>query len=323
MNRNEFFENLRNELAIMPASDIDDVICYYEELFNEKNGTDEEIIESFGSVKNIANNILREANLLEKVSNNEFNKSSEINRFESIIIECKNIKLDIIQTDMFKIEMDCADQAYFSKIKYSVENNVLKITEPFIDRFLTLNLSKTSKQINIKLSIPVNHKLNKLSINTTIIESSLDNLIIDTVNIKCISGDFKISNLESSNFIYSGVSGDLELNNSDTTNLSLKTINGDLYTQNINCHDIASLSTVNGDIYMKKIECKKISFGSVSGDVDLDINNCCFDLGYSISSISGDININNETFKNRFSRASDNDYYINGKSVSGDITIKY
>ncbi len=62
MTKQEFLNELRRELSFLPADEIEEAIEFYDEYFNDAEGSEEQIIAGLGSPKKVAENFYKEYN---------------------------------------------------------------------------------------------------------------------------------------------------------------------------------------------------------------------------------------------------------------------
>lgn len=70
MTKKEFLDELRKELGFLPTEDVNDAIKFYDEYFNDAEGTEEQIINQLGSPKRVAQSFYREYNYKKYSQNN-------------------------------------------------------------------------------------------------------------------------------------------------------------------------------------------------------------------------------------------------------------
>ncbi|WP_042275311.1 DUF1700 domain-containing protein [[Clostridium] dakarense] len=76
MNKNQFIEELRNKLKMLPESEIDNAISYYIEYFEDASiGNDVDVVSEFGSPSSIASQILADYAVKDNKESKKFGKS--------------------------------------------------------------------------------------------------------------------------------------------------------------------------------------------------------------------------------------------------------
>ena len=109
---------------------------------------------------------------------------------------------------------------------------------------------------------------------------------INKVDSTTLSGDVTIINIMSDSFHMQSMSGDVRAEDSSISNFSLKSTSGDVYTSRIKS-SIINTSSKSGDV-RGAAEAKEWRASSVSGEVSLTAE--C-DAFIKVSSVSGDVNL--------------------------------
>ena len=88
MNKTEFLEKLKNELAGLPENEIDERLAFYEEMIDDKiedGASEEEAVKSIGSVTDIANQIISEIPFL-KLTKSKIKQKGRLSVWENVLL---------------------------------------------------------------------------------------------------------------------------------------------------------------------------------------------------------------------------------------------
>lgn len=286
-----FLKELREILTLNNYNDVDETIEYFKELILDsiENGqSEEEVIESLGSAKEVAYTIIGD-------------KKIRIDETTSNVVSIEAISADInIDTyDGDKINVECNN----SKFEVRNVNGSIYIKE--IKKIFIISINKSKD--NIYIHIPKNYKLNKM-------------LLIGVSSDIDIKGDFFIDELK-----IKTVSGNIKINKLDSNAISINTVSGDVRINDIKTND-ANVSTVSGDITSETIKCISFNGKAVSGDVNfegavdkLNLNTKSGDINVLIDGLEEDYHIECKDMADK--KIADKSLILN--SITGDINYSF
>ncbi len=327
MNKQEYLNALRQRLGSYPPAFIDEITDAFEEHFleGESEGlSEEEVIESLGTVDEVAENI--------RMMNNEQYHERPSVQIEATIREASHMINEGI-----------------SALRESSQNSVLKDMTMLDGSFEVIDI-EARHNVDIRLFpadvlsfrfIPVRHMLfgnhaelftrgegdtavfevpegnGKLDISVPpgikvihAVSGSGDiyarNLMLDELNAEGHSGDIKIYTSECRLLNVSTVSGDIRFDNSISAAMKLSAVSGDIDVKKSSGK--ADCGTVSGDIDIKQHDGEQIRVHAVSGDLEIHSNA----LLVSAETLSGDIDLD---LLGRFDT-------VTASSKSGDITCR-
>lgn len=283
----EFLKELREILTLNNYGDVDEIIEYFKELILDsiENGQSEkEVIETLGSVKEIAYSIIDD-------------KKIKINEDTSNVINMETISADI-NIDTYEgneISVECNSD------KFEVKNDNGSIYIKEIKRRFEFSISK---KVDIFIHIPNDYKLNKINLSGISSDVELNgDFFVDELKIKTVSGDIKINKLECGILNITSVSGDVLVNDAKVNDANVVTVSGDIDNASIKCNTYYG-KTVSGDVEFKG-EVDTLKLNTKSGDINACINGLqedyhveckesadkkISDKSLLLNSISGDIN---------------------------------
>lgn len=250
MNREEYINELKKALAEKEIDNIDEIIDKYQKRFEigyKAGMTDEEIIDSLGSVDDIVNSYTR-------VDEPKYTYDLEIS---DVLIS--DLYIESIDEDGFNINIS---EELNDKLDIKTDNNRIQIRNKF-----NRSIFKKTKG-TLTLQIGKNITFNQVSLNFTSTDCHIDKINCKAIAINIVSGDIEADLINADIIKISSVSGDANIIRMSANDVSVSTVSGDFDIKNINAVD-AKISTISGDINLTgRIDNK--SFSSISGDITMN-----------------------------------------------------
>ncbi|MBO6055215.1 MAG: DUF4097 family beta strand repeat protein [Oscillospiraceae bacterium] len=161
-----------------------------------------------------------------------------------------------------------------------------------------------NKDLEVHLPISFSDRFTLLSLRTVSADVDLHDFQVHTLNLSTTSGDITARNLTAGSFSAAGASSDMELS-LDAQDMDLKTNSGDIELRSA-AGGSAAIRTVSGDmdiagnyrsLHLQTVSgdlsfdgsCEEISAGSVSGEVELDLQD--WPVQIQTFTTSGDVDI--------------------------------
>lgn len=253
-----FLKELREILELNNCDDIDETIEYFKELILDsiENGqSEQEVIESLGSVKDVAYSIIGDKKI--KIDEDD-SKTIKVETLSA------NVNIKNCERNQIKVEYD--------KTKFELNNDSdhLYIKEIKKDSIFSFRINN-SKESEVNIYIPTSYKLDQAHIIT--VSGDINNegyFNSNELKLKTVSGDAKISNIESNDIFINTVSGDVKLNNILANNINCQTVSGNINSEGVR-NDAYNNKTVSGDIEFIG-ESNHLNFSSKSGDINVSID---------------------------------------------------
>jgi DUF4097 and DUF4098 domain-containing protein YvlB len=254
----------------------------------------------------------------QKDNNNEtlnldLNFSENSNNVENIDIIIIGSNVEFITTENSNIDIKWTGEI--------IAENALKRFQPEItrDKKTVKVIMKTNKKYNngnskykstVKIEIP-NKVFNQISVNTVSGNVKNTNLIkSDNFQLKTVSGDGKLINIQSEKSHFATTSGDVSINSITVKDFTAKTVSGDFKIKNLESSNI-SFNSTSGDLNIEMMKANDVTAKTVSGDIKIDKVNAENKL--MINTVSGDVKLGSD-YKNPFT--------FNFNTVSGKFSNK-
>lgn len=234
---------------------------------------------------------------------------------DDVIVKYSTKENGSLEVDENKNSVDIKE-----KTKKSLFFFYFKNESPTLSIYLPSNYSQdlSLKSISGKIESYNNLNLNNLEINTT--SGDLYFLDIKTNNelsIKTLSGAIKLENVTSNEIDFSSTSGEIETYTLKSNNIDISNISGEIYVDKIYADNI-NVSVTSSDVELDYLDIiNQIDLKSVSGDIDLILNDKNYK--YMAKTTSGIISIDKTEYDNNFSTSEG--LPVNLKTVSGEINI--
>lgn len=171
-----------------------------------------------------------------------------------------------------------------NKYQVGVKEETLKINQGKINRFC---IGFCSIDHRIVLYLPEVYakdmKIHSVSGDITTREELVSNLDFQTV-----SGDMEVESVQS--LKAKTTSGDIEIVKAG--DVSLETVSGDIEVENLTLTKNGTIKTTSGDVSIEKTNNIHVITDTTSGDIEVENNNQHASKELSISTTSGDINVN-------------------------------
>lgn len=301
MNKKEFLNALEYALRNLNGEVRNDILKDYEEHFEigaMKGKTEEEIAEELGNVDDIAEEYL---SYIKNDRNNDFKEEKRKYNSQDVISSLDNIneiEINVSSTDVV-IRQGNYDEFYavydgafddnvriesFEKngrLVINTKQNKKNMFFGFISRDQTLEINIPEgyrKNIIIKtisgdIEIEGYMEAEKINIESTSGDCSIESANAESLRINSTSGDFNADKIISKDCKLSSTSGDIEIEYFEG-GLKADSTSGDL---EIVCGKIVErleLATISGDIDLSVSEEEEFSLSAktLSGDVDVDIS---------------------------------------------------
>lgn len=312
MNKNEYLNSLKDKLISLDCQNVDEIIEKYSKRFElgyKASMSDEEIIDSLGSVDYIAS-----LETINKVDNNESNSNTKIVDIDLELEYFANFEIrENDNADAINLEIDSEALEYVDFVKNNNEVSLKTKKEKknvFINGFVN---SRIEGKYHGCLLIGKNIGLNNVRIVSTSgeLDIQIPLNVLNNVNVTTTSGDVSFKAINASEVKITSTSGNVKGNTINTLkgDLGINTTSGDIDIEAINCKETIKCNLTSANIEFKDVNCKGLTYNSTSGDVEIETIKA--DEKIVINTVSGDVII----------RHSDCNAY-NMNTVSGDITIQ-
>lgn len=145
------------------------------------------------------------------------------------------------------------------------------------------------------------------------------------LNIKTVSGEVYLSEVNAETGDLTSTSGTLELRNTNIPKLNLKTVSGEIIVDRLDTEDVTAKST-SGSISFNEVLTKLLRFDTVSGEIDfqgsyqdltasstsssINVTDQIAPTGFQVKTVSGEVILTMPSFDN---------FKLYKKTVSGDF----
>ena len=248
---NEYLASLREELYLVNADNIFEILDYFEEMISDRleNGEDLDVIlNELGDPKQLASNFSSEE---KKIVKNSDAIHLEYDNLKDLEIDIQNYNLKILRNDNDKVLVEYEENANY-KLDIDYNRGSLYIEQKGIG--FDLN------RIRHRLSCSMIEKLN-LSI-------YVPNTYNEKIEIDNVEGDIDICHLTLKKLEIDNVSGDINIKDITCKEFELDNVNGDVKLDDCSIR-LLYIDVVNGDTNIDNIDFKTIDIESVNGDVDI------------------------------------------------------
>jgi DUF4097 and DUF4098 domain-containing protein YvlB len=142
------------------------------------------------------------------------------------------------------------------------------------------------------------------------------------ISLKSVSGDIKALNLPAIMLSARTTSGEIKLSGviPYVTIIEANSVSGNIDASNFAWPQL-SAETISGNINISGVAGAKTSAKSVAGDVRMQLSGKLADYAYDLSSISGDIRINNQRSSSPARSSNQADSQITGHTTSGNLRL--
>lgn len=331
-----FLEELERLLSELPERERQDIVIDFAEHFREaqeRGRTEEETIQSLGSVQAIAEEIVAEYRA-RPIGSNEIASEPAvplhdwIEREEAAIqlIDIHARSVDVIVESHKSDRIECwlsGNDDEDLELKQYVEGSNYKIVliEKQAKRFFNLFKLPMHRHLTVKIpetyaqsvAVELNSgdvELNRLTADRLEIRANSGDIEVrecvwNTVRIQADSGDVELKRLTAREMFVGTNSGDLEIEYIQAKQLHVGTDSGDLEGSHLECGRI-DLNVNCGDVELSHISGQVMKLEVNSGDVELEKAN----IGeITVSAVSGDIELERVYG------------YLQVTAVSGDIEL--
>lgn len=345
MTKEQYIQELKQELSIYPTSFQNDILEAFEEHFNsglEAGQTEEEIMTTLGSIEEVMENI-REMEGTPVVLANQKRKQKTRNEYKDDFKQ--NIK-DTVKQSLVDIDIEGIIKESMHSVKEALEdinfefetvfdNEIIEPETEDIDlsecTSIIINCPKSSCDIEV---VPDDHTHYQFSSRKQLFSSTRGQLLprfqngilmlsmnpvnaagklmlfidenVTEIKAKTTSGDMDITNVNLDDFTYSSTSGDINMTNVTTNQTVISCTSGDIDINHLTGQ--LQIQTTSGDVCINNLDSEQFLCRTISGDVEC--NGTCEEV--SILTVSGDIETNFEQPTNE----------ITMKTTSGDIELQ-
>lgn len=286
----KFLEELRKALEEAQVENSEEIVAKYLEHFSlghEAGMTDEEIIERFDSIEEIVHNASRE-----KETSYRYDVILDLEFFSDF---------KIVQKDEISgIDFELEEEAY-KHVSVVREGKTVHLKSKLLSTFFK------RKNLEGTMYIGRSVNFNQITINNVNCDMTCDCKIecsnFSLTNINGDVNDFNIVAEES--IVINNTNGDIELPNVEAPDVKISTVSGDINVEELTA-DHVKLTTVSGDISIHIATDAEYNINTVSGDVTIEEG--ADDSKVKVSTVSGEVEINNKVisksisdiFKNSF-----------------------
>ena len=254
MTEEKFLEVLEKELILLKEDERKDIIRDFREYFANglaEGKKEEEIVESFGPVHELAMELLAAYSEEEFVSQVEMNPAVDTN-FEKVDIKTDKANITVIPTEDDKPTINVKDQDGKTKATMEIINNTLKIRvkrDEGIMKLFFIHLSLGLASIDVTVQLP--QKLyNQLSVINK-------------------SGKIEIESQQAKHMRFETDNGKIIMKSILASSLKAKSDNGRIIMQYSNFTDVIA-STDNGRICVNDSRAEKFELSTENGRIELD-----------------------------------------------------
>ena len=313
----KFLEDLKKELnnRHLQEQDINEILQDHEEMYQNamlEGLSEEEILKRFGNPKDLAEQL---ASFSSKESEpytlpngyKLWNSYSSFDKNMSFKVSLVDEDLKIVANDSDELKIYYQGNEDISKYSLNCDNHSFSLEAPKKHGFL---FTKSHLE-DMSFIIELPRTLLMKSINLTVVSSDIEIQGIKTMTsfITTTSGDVAINNCNLGDSKWNTVSGDIAITDIRAEQINSSQVSGDLSIKNSFVSKYLKMNTVSGDIELNDVVCQECSFQTVNGDLNATE---FYPEKISYKSVSGDMNIHN---KNK------NPILITKNSLSGDINI--
>lgn len=239
------------------------------------------------------------------------NKSSVVNEMEKFqAAEIHDLTIKAETADIEIMENKNGDEVIIELVGKTNKIEQLNFSVNVKDSTLFVDVEE-DKSIQL---FNINFKSPDLTLNVY-----LPTKTFNRIDIKGVSSDFYIENMNAATLKLETVSGDIEGEILKSEQTNIKTVSGDLEIQEI-IGDLTIKST-SGDIDLTNFELvEPLNIKTVSGDIHISTLNEPNNVLYNVKSVSGDINLYDQYSSN--AEIGTGALSIKLETVSGDIAIE-
>ena len=342
MSEEKFLEELEKELFLLKEDERKDILRDFREYFangRAEGKSEEEIVESFGPVHELAIELLAAYSEEEFVSHVEMTPTVETD-FDNVDIKADKANITIIPSEDDKPFINVKDQDGKTKATMEVVNNTLKIRvkrEDSIMSFFFIHLTIGLKTIDVTIQLPqklyeqinvendsgkiemASQQAKYMKIKTDNGKIFLKSLLARTLKAKTDNGRIIVNDSNFTNVIATTDNGRVCVNHSRAEKFELSTDNGRIEINEVSGEIWAT--TDNGRIegYIPQVT-KPLQWKTDNGSIILKTDEVLNNATLSVKSDFGRINVYGEKGK-RF-QFGDGSIPIRFKTDNGRITVE-
>lgn len=304
MTRDEFLTQLRQQIGQLPQEELQDVMNYYTEYFDDAGAENEQsVIDQLGSPEAVA----REAmggfgggKAEDKGSNAQAARvdetaSKELEQLTELDISTISACIVIETGPAYSIAIE--NNNTIVGLRYTVERGKLKVVEKQVGHNLF-----GSRSNHLTITLPKGVALTQAKVKS--VSGSLDirGFCADTLMASTTSGGIYVQDVQTKELFLSSVSGKIELK-------------GDV-------QQMVRAKTVAGKVFLAGKLLGEIWATTVSGRIELNVTDPLGAYSYECSSISGRIQVGGSSAKRRLTGGSGKNK-LNLSSVSGNLIATF
>ena len=253
---NEYMEALKRGLEERDIKDREEVFSYFEEMISDhlENGkSEQEIIDALGDPQILLDAIGERKVKTEKMSPDEERGCVVFSGIRNVDIDVESYDIEIFscKEETGRVEYDFTEDV---SLDVEIDGDELKIDQRnekiFIDSlFARIFHSGRSVNASAKIYIP---------------QGKLEDL-----DIKTVSGDLELCDLQADELNIGTVSGDITLKDISMNEGKITAVSGDIELDDVDCLKTLKIETVSGDADAKGLSFKEMKAETVSGDLTL------------------------------------------------------
>lgn len=239
--------------------------------------------------------------------------------YEVDLNNIEEISLDLASQDVF-VYASNDDKLYIKhhtgreitekeKLKVTQNGNTISITKPAVVMFNLFNLNRWNVNEQVEIYIP-NKYMGDIDFKTVSGTINMADLIVNDMRCQSTSGEITLSNIQAKELTVHETSGNFELKNAKIEAIKTKTTSGDVKIKEIETDSIKA-SQVSGNLEVEGI-CNTVDVDSVSGEIELDLDQMLQSI--DAKTVSGDVDIN---------IPDNNGFDVIFSTVSGDLESNF
>lgn len=265
----------------------------------------------------------------------------DVDEFNKLIVNTDTIDVNIIKGDKYSITYHVPED---QKPEITNNDKTLSVSTKESEGFTLFNFSFFfSKENNpyINITIPDSEDCKVLSLATSTGDIKVSDLTVDG-SINTSTGDIILNNNKMGNMVFEVSTGDIYINNctmksletnasTGEVNISDSTCNGKYYSRTstgdviINNSELDSfnLEGSTSDVNVKNTRINNITISTSTGDISMILKGEEKEYSFDIDTSTGDIEIGQDEFEDRYSKHTDGNKQISISTSTGDIEIDF
>ncbi|MCM3389674.1 DUF4097 family beta strand repeat-containing protein [Ureibacillus chungkukjangi] len=254
MSEEKFLKELEKELFLLKEDERKDILRDFKEYFangRAEGKKEEEIVESFGPIHDLAMELLAAYSEEEFVSHVEMTPAIETG-FDNVDIKADKANISIVPSEGDKPIINVKDQDGKTKATMEVVNNTLKIRvkrEDSIMSFFFIHLSMGLKTIDVSIQLPQK--------------------LYDQMKVESDNGKIEIESQQAKHMKFKTDHGKIHLKSLLASTLKAKTDNGRIVLDHSNFTNVIA-TTDNGRICVDHSRSEKFELSTDNGRIELN-----------------------------------------------------